>query len=205
MTSARPQRDTTKPRVNLGLTAAVCTVFVAGMIGMAFAAVPLYRVFCQVTGFGGTTQRAVAAPAEANDRVVTVRFDSNIANDLGWSFRPLKREVKVRLGEVGEVSFLAKNRTARTETATAAFNVTPLSVGAYFNKIACFCFTEQTLGPGESAEMGVTFFVDPAYADDPDLDTVATITLSYTFFPADDAGPQPVAATKAKAKDVNSL
>jgi len=203
--SERPQPQSTRQRVNLGLTAAVCTVFVAAMVGMSFAAVPLYRIFCQVTGFAGTTQRAAAAPAVAGDRVVTVRFDSNIGNGLGWSFRPLKREVKVRLGEVGEVSFLAENRTTRTETGSAVFNVTPLEVGAYFNKIACFCFTEQTLKPGESAEMGVTFFVDPAYADDADLDTTATITLSYTFFPAKDAASASAVSAAGDGEGVNAL
>jgi cytochrome c oxidase assembly protein subunit 11 len=171
---------------------------VAGMVGASFAAVPLYRIFCQVTGYGGTTRQAVAAPAEVSDRSVTVRFDSNIANDLGWSFRPLVREVKVRLGEVGHVSFVAENRTDSTETGTAAFNVTPDQVGAYFNKLACFCFTDQTLAPGQSAELGVTFFVDPAYAHDPDLTNTTTITLSYTFYPAPtQAKAKPVAAAAA--------
>jgi cytochrome c oxidase assembly protein subunit 11 len=180
--------DATKPaprrRISFGLTAAVLVVFVAGMVGMSFAAVPLYRIFCQVTGYGGTTRRALAAPTKMLDRVVTVRFDSNISNNLGWSFRPLKREVQVHLGEVGTVSFLAENRTTKTETGTAAFNVAPDQAGAYFNKIACFCFTDQTLKPGEQKELGVSFFVDPAYADDPNLQNFTTITLSYSFYPA---------------------
>ncbi len=178
-------------RLNLGLTAAVCAVFVAGMVGMSFAAVPLYRIFCQVTGYGGTTRVAQAAPKRILDRVVTVRFDSNISNNLGWSFRPVKRQVQVRLGEVGNVSFLAENRTTRTETGTAAFNVAPDQAGAYFNKIACFCFTDQTLAPGQQKELGVSFFVDPAYADDPNLENITTITLSYSFYPAK---PKPVAS-----------
>jgi cytochrome c oxidase assembly protein subunit 11 len=185
-----PKTKTT--RANLGLTAAVCAVFVAGMVGASFAAVPLYRIFCQVTGYGGTIRQATAAPTELGDRVVTVRFDANIANDLGWSFRPLQRQVKIRLGEVGQVSFLAENRTSHTETGRAVFNVAPDAVGAYFNKIACFCFTDQTLAPGQSTELGVTFFVDPAYAKDRDLETTNTITLSYTFFPA--KGAQQAAA-----------
>jgi len=154
------------------------------MVAMSFAAVPLYQIFCQVTGFGGTTQVATAAPTETSDRSVTVRFDSNIAAGLGWSFRPLDRSVRVNLGEIGRATFLAENRGSRATVGRASFNVTPPQAGIYFNKLDCFCFTEQTLAPGQSAEMGVAFFVDPAYADDPDLDTVATITLSYTFFPA---------------------
>jgi len=134
-----------------GLTAAVCVVFVAGMVGMSFAAVPLYSIFCQVTGFGGTTQRAAAAPEQALDREITVRFDGNIANGLGWSFRPVERQVRVRVGEVAEISFLAESRMPTTTTGTAAFNVTPLAAGAYFNKLACFCLTDQTLAPGEQS------------------------------------------------------
>jgi len=166
-----------------GLTAALCVVFVAGMVGMSFAAVPLYRIFCQVTGFGGTPQRADAAPARSLDRKVTVRFDGNVANGLGWSFRPRDRQVTLNVGEVAEVAFIAENRGDTVSTGTAAFNVTPEAVGAYFNKIACFCFTEQTLAAGQSLDMPVQFFIDPAIADDKELDHVGTITLSYTFFP----------------------
>ena len=179
-TDSKPHRR----RVNFGLTAAFCAVFVAGMVGMSFAAVPLYHIFCQVTGYGGTTRRAEAAPKTILDRVVTVRFDSNISNGLGWSFRPLQRQVQVKLGEVGTVAFEAENRTDRTETGTAAFNVAPDQAGAYFNKIACFCFTDQTLKPGQKTDLGVTFFVDPSYADDPNLQNITTITLSYSFYPA---------------------
>ena len=195
--------ETRRPAANLGLTAAVCVVFVAGMVGMSFAAVPLYRIFCQVTGYGGTTQRAERAPAATLNRVVTVRFDANVGNGLGWSFRPLVREVKVKLGEVGEVAFVAENRMSSASTGTAAFNVAPGDVGAYFNKIACFCFTDQTLAPGQRLEMPVTFFVDPAFADDSDLGNTDTITLSYTFFPAA-APPQPVASASG-TKDGDQL
>jgi cytochrome c oxidase assembly protein subunit 11 len=187
-------------RLDLRLTAAACIVFVAAMAGMSFAAVPLYRMFCEATGFGGTTQRATAAPAETTDRFVTVRLDSNVAAGLGWSFQPRERAVRVRLGEVGQVAFLAENRLSATTTGTAAFNVTPTLAGAYFNKLECFCFTDQTLAPGQSAELGVVFFVDPAYADDSDLQTVSTITLSYTFFPtANPSIPRSVAAADAAA------
>ncbi|MCP4381147.1 MAG: cytochrome c oxidase assembly protein [Hyphomicrobiales bacterium] len=169
----------------MGLTAALCAVFVAGMVGMSFAAVPLYRLFCQVTGYGGTTQQAEAAPTNVLDRSMSVRFDANIANGLGWSFRPAVRQVDIKVGETGEVTFIAENRGTRTTTGTAVFNVSPLLVGAYFNKIACFCFTEQTLAPGESVEMPVTFFIDPAIQESRDLNSVHTVTLSYTFYPAE--------------------
>jgi len=170
----------------LGLTAAACAVFVAGTVGMAFAAVPLYQIFCQVTGYGGTTQRAANAPP-AIDRPVTVRFDANIVNGLGWSFRPQTRQVRLKAGEVGQAVFVAENRTDHRTSGTAAFNVSPLEAGVYFNKIACFCFSDQMLEPGESAELPVTFFVDPAIADDKELDSIHTITLSYTFYPAEPA------------------
>ena len=176
-----------------GLTVAACVVFVAAMVGASFAAVPLYRVFCQVTGFAGTTQRADAAPAETLNRTVTVRFDSNIGNGLGWSFRPLQREVQVKLGEVGEAKFRVENRTAQTVTGTATFNVTPLEAGAYFNKIACFCFSDQTLAPGQSADLPVQFFVDPAMVNDINVSATDTITLSYTFYPSVNPS-RPVAA-----------
>jgi cytochrome c oxidase assembly protein subunit 11 len=178
---------------NHGLVAALCVVFVAAMVGMSFAAVPLYRIFCQVTGYFGTTQRASTAPDAVIDRKVTIRFDSNIANGLGWSFRPEQRSITLKVGEVGEVAFFAENRSGTASSGTASFNVAPAEAGAYFNKLACFCFTEQTLAAGEKADMPVVFFVDPAIADNPELDGVDTITLSYTFFPA--AAPaRPVAA-----------
>lgn len=182
---------------SIALTAAACVVFVAGMVGMAFAAVPLYRLFCQITGLAGTTQQADAAPDTTLDRRVSVRFDANIGNGLGWGFRPLTRSVEIRVGEVGEAVFVAENRSGRPTTGTAVFNVTPLEVGAYFNKIACFCFEEQTLQPGESIEMPVTFFVDPAIADDPDLDNLRTITLSYTFYPVESAAPEQAGGNRA--------
>jgi cytochrome c oxidase assembly protein subunit 11 len=189
---------TKKPASKLGLTAALCVVFVAGMVGMSFAAVPLYRIFCQVTGYQGTTQQADKAPDRTVDRVVTIRFDANIANGLGWSFRPAERFIKVKVGEVATVDFLAENRTAQPTTGTAAFNVTPGEAGAYFNKIACFCFTDQTLQPGEKAVLPVMFFVDPSMAVDRDMNVVDTITLSYTFYPA--ATPaKPVAAVSQPA------
>ena len=186
-------------RQSLGLTAAACAVFVAGMVGMSFAAVPLYRIFCSVTGYGGTTQRAAEAPGAPIDRVIRVRFDANVGNGLGWSFRPLQREVAVRVGDVAEVAFVAANRQAVATTGTATFNVTPGEAGAYFTKISCFCFSSQTLAAGESLDMPVLFFVDPKIAEDRDLDSVDTITLSYTFYasPEPEAKPKPLAAAEA--------
>ena len=168
----------------IGMTAALCVVFVAAMVGMAFASAPLYRIFCSLTGYGGTTQQANAAPRATLARRVTVRFDANVANGLGWSFRPEQRQVTVKIGEPAEVAFLAENRTNAKSAGLAAFNVTPGDVGAYFDKIACFCFSAQTLKAGEAVRMPVVFFVDPAISDDHELDGVDTITLSYTFFPA---------------------
>lgn len=172
----------------MAVTAATCVVGVAAMVGASFAAVPLYALLCQVTGIAGTTQRADAAPEAAVDRTITVRFDANVGNGLGWSFRPLTRAVTVKAGEVGEAVYVAENRTDRTITGTAVFNVAPFEVGPYFNKIACFCFDEQTLKPGERVEMPVTFFVDPEIVEDSDVDYVHSITLSYTFYPAETAG-----------------
>ncbi len=174
----RPQKR------GFGMTAAACAVFVAAMVGMSFAAVPLYRAFCQATGYNGTVRKAESAPAATLDRIVTVRFDANVGNGLGWSFRPEQREVKVKLGEVGTVRFIAENRMPTANIGAAVFNVSPDDVGAYFNKIACFCFSAQTLKAGESIRMPVVFFVDPSMVDDHELDRVDTITLSYTFFPA---------------------
>lgn len=157
---------------------------VCSMTALSFAAVPLYRLFCQVTGFGGTTQIAIAAPDGVFDRLITVRFNSDIAPDLPWAFRPVQREVEVRVGEEKLAFYEATNRSEETLVGAAVFNVTPLKAGLYFSKIHCFCFEEQKLKPGESAEMPVSFFIDPEILRDPNLDDVETITLSYTFFRA---------------------
>jgi cytochrome c oxidase assembly protein subunit 11 len=167
------------------------------MVGMAFAAVPLYDLFCKVTGFGGTTQRSAAAPGEILDREIIVQFDANMASTLGWDFAPVERRVHVRVGEPAEIAYRATNQSDRTTVGTATFNVTPEVVGAYFMKVECFCFTEQTLAAGQSVEMPVLFYIDPAIADDPNLDYVDTITLSYTFYPVSGAEPAPVAQATA--------
>lgn len=166
-----------------------------GMLGLAFAAVPLYNLFCSVTGYGGTTQRATAGAERVLDRTVMIRFDANTAGGLGWTFRPEKNMVTVKIGESKLALYEAVNDTDREMTATATFNVSPPSAGAYFNKLQCFCFTEQTLKPGERIDMPVVFFLDPAMVEDADLDEVSTITLSYTFFPVKQKKPddKPVA------------
>lgn len=164
------------------ITVVVASVMtVAAMVALSFAAVPLYRLFCQVTGFAGTTQVAASAPGAVGSKVVTVRFDANVAPDLAWKLTAPK-PIEVRLGEEHLVAFTATNIGNEPLLATATFNVTPLQIGKYFNKIQCFCFTEQLLLPTESKEFPVSFFVDPSIAEDDDGKTVTAITLSYTFF-----------------------
>jgi len=166
-----------------GLVAFACGGFVAVMIAVSFAAVPLYSWFCRTTGFGGTTQVAKTAPDQVSGRVIAVRFDSNVASGLPWSFEPERRTVDVRLGEVATVYYAVRNESARVTTGQAGYNVTPPTIGAYFEKINCFCFTQQTLQPSEKREMAVVFYVDPKLANDADQDAVNNITLSYTFYP----------------------
>ncbi len=159
-----------------------CVAFVAFMLALSFAAVPLYRIFCQVTGFGGTTQRADRAADEMTARTVTVRFDGNVARGMAWEFRPLQTEVTARLGETKLAYFGAHNLGGESITGIASFNVVPEKAAVYFKKIECFCFSEQTLAANERVEMPVSFYVDPALASDPAARDVDTITLSYTFF-----------------------
>jgi cytochrome c oxidase assembly protein subunit 11 len=156
--------------------------FTGLMIGLAFAAVPLYELFCKVTGFAGTPQVAAAATKPVGEREMTIRFNADVSGDMPWAFEPLQREVKVRVGEEKLVFYRATNRSAQAIVGTSTFNVTPDVAGIYFNKTQCFCFTEQLLKPGESIDMPVVFFVDPDLATDSKLANVATISLSYTFF-----------------------
>jgi len=182
--------------------ALACTGLFSFMIGAAYAAVPLYDLFCRVTGFGGTTQVAEQASNEIIDRMVTIRFDGNVNRSLDWDFGPETRSVTLKMGEMGEMAYFATNVSANHTVGTSTFNVTPLSAGAYFNKLDCFCFTEQPLASGETAEMPVVFFVDPAMNADPQLEHVKEITLSYTFFPVDEP-TEPVAA-RADVEDAAS-
>lgn len=151
------------------------------MLGAAYAAVPLYQLFCQVTGYGGTTQVADGNPKGLIDREMKVSFDSNVDGSLAWRVTPA-RPVTGKIGAVETITYTATNLSSKTVTGTAVFNVTPDLAGVYFNKIECFCFSEQTLAPGESVEMPVTFFVDPDLDQNRDLATVREITLSYTFY-----------------------
>jgi cytochrome c oxidase assembly protein subunit 11 len=166
--------------------ALVCAGVALAMVGAAYAAVPLYDLFCRVTGFGGTTQQADVAPDVILERTVKVRFDGTVMKDLAWDFKPVQREIETHIGQSNLVFYQAHNKTDKTLVGTATFNVSPPKAGAYFNKIECFCFTEQVLEPGQSIDMPVTFFVDPDMAEDSNLDNVHTITLSYTFFAVKD-------------------
>ena len=179
------RNETEKARLTLkgkNATAAICFGVFIGMVGMAYAAVPLYDMFCRVTGYGGTTQVAEAAPDEVLERLMTVRFDANVANKMPWDFRPQQNTMTVRVGETAIAYYEATNTSDRPVMGTASFNVSPDKAGSYFSKIECFCFTEQVLAPGKTIQMPVTFFVDPDLVQDEYLDTVETITLSYTFF-----------------------
>ena len=162
-------------------TAMMMALLVLAMVGLSFAAVPLYRLFCQVTGFGGIPLRADAAPGAAAGEI-GIRFDANINPALPWKFEPVQRTVRIRPGARTQIAYRATNLTARTTTGSALFNVTPAKAGKYFNKIECFCFTEQTLKGGESVDMPVIFYVDPKIRDDESTKTIDEITLSYTFY-----------------------
>ena len=187
-----------------GATALLLVSVVAGMAGLSFASVPLYRLFCQATGVGGTTQRADRAPANASDVVVTIRFNAETAPDLGWEFHPLQDAVTVHPGEQRQIFYRAVNKTTQPVTAAATFNVTPAKSGIYFDKLQCFCFSEQHLEPGESADMGVVFFVDPDILTDPNTTELRTITLSYTMFRAHTpVRPTASAAPRSRASSVN--
>ena len=175
-----------------GRTAALAALLVAAMVGLAFASVPLYRIFCQVTGFDGTTMRADAATAAAVRPVpgqsVSVRFDANTDRNLAWNFQPVETHRVVPIGARNMALYRARNMSSRPLTGRATFNVTPTQAGKYFSKIQCFCFTEQTLQPGQEVQMPVVFFVDPKILDDPDARDNSEITLSYTFYPVEQPG-----------------
>ncbi len=185
---------------NLKVATIVASVAV-GMVGLAYASVPLYDLFCRVTGFGGTTQRADAAPATVLDRTIRIAFDANVNSGLGWEFKPVQRQQTVRIGEQSLAFYHATNVGKEPVTGTATFNVSPPQAGSYFSKIQCFCFTEQTLQPGQSIDMPVTYYVDPDIANDPDLKNLDTITLSYTFFKADKDPVQTSAVSGEAGKD----
>jgi cytochrome c oxidase assembly protein subunit 11 len=188
MTLPNPPPELTRHRI----LALALAGLVATMVGLSFASVPLYRVFCQATGYGGVPQRAERAPGEVLDRTVRIRFDANIGNGLPWTFEPVERVMDVKIGETALAFFKATNNAKTPISGTAIFNVAPELAGRYFTKIECFCFKQQTLAPGATAEMPVTFFVDPKIVADEDTKNISEITLSYTFYPSDP--PAPVAA-----------
>jgi len=170
-----------KSKSNLSRKAIPLVGVALGMLGMAYAAVPLYDLFCRVTGFGGTTQQADAGSDVVLDRTITVRFDATTARGMPWRFEPVETTREIRIGETGLAFYEAYNPTDRPIAGTASYNVSPLGMGAYFVKIDCFCFNEQVLAPGERVSMPVTFYVDPAMIDDAETEGVHTVTLSYTF------------------------
>ncbi|HBT43175.1 MAG TPA: cytochrome c oxidase assembly protein [Rhodospirillaceae bacterium] len=185
---SRQPRNSNNRRTALALFAVV-----GGMVGLSYASVPLYQLFCQVTGYGGTTQvsdaTAKAVPAAMQGKTVTIAFDANVARDLNWNFRPEQRRVTLHAGEQALAFYSAKNEDSTPVTGTASFNVTPHKAGIYFTKIDCFCFTEQTLQPGQQVDMPVQFYVDPEFFTDPNTKDVREIVLSYTFHRAADAAP----------------
>ena len=200
MASARRLRE----RRRNGATVLLLTSVAAGMVGLSFASVPLYRLFCAATGFGGTTQRADAVPHRMAASLITVRFDTQVAPGLDWEFRPLQDQIAAHPGEQSQVHFRAVNRGSAPATARAVYNVTPTKVGIYFDKLQCFCFSNQTLAPGQSVDMGVQFFVDPDLLTDPNTSEVRSITLSYTMFRAPEtASPTASSASRSQAPSVN--
>jgi cytochrome c oxidase assembly protein subunit 11 len=181
------------------VVAAACGAFVAVMVGAAFAAVPFYNWFCRTTGFGGTTQVASVAPAGMLDRRITVRFDANVSPGLPWRFTPEVNSIDLHIGEVATIYYDVVNTSARATEGQASYNVAPPTVGAYFTKINCFCFTQQRLAPGEKRQMAVVFYVDPALVKDSDQDDLNTITLSYTFYPVPVEPARPTGGNAALA------
>ena len=184
-TAANSAAEKARDQRSNRIVALSCASFFVVMIGVAYAAVPLYQMFCQVTGYGGTTQRVEQMSDTILDQTVKVRFDANVSGGLPWDFKPVQREVTVRIGETTIINYEAKNISDRPTAGRATFNVSPDLTGSYFNKVQCFCFTDTTLAAGETMEMPVMFFVDPDIVKEKDLKGLKTITLSYTFFPLD--------------------
>lgn len=180
--------DQKKDRAN-GVIVASCVAFVLGMVGMAYAAVPLYDMFCKVTGYNGTTKRVEQASDVILDKTIKVTFDANTAPGLPWDFKPVQRDIELKIGETVQVEFEATNLSKKPTTGQAVFNVTPMAAGAYFNKVQCFCFTETTLQPGEKMVMPVVFFVDPEIVNTVETKGIDTLTLSYTFYAREPSKP----------------
>lgn len=184
MTASPPKDNATRSGRSSGAIAGAVVFCAAVMLALSFAAVPLYRLFCARTGFAGTPHIAKAAPTLRGKRTLVVRFDSNVGQGLAWSFAPETPQISLRTGETATVFFKVTNNSDRETAAQAMFNVSPDVVGGYFDKISCFCFSTQHLGPRETADMPVVFFLDPALEKDKTMDGVDTVTLSYTFYPA---------------------
>ena len=178
----------------------VCLAALAVMTGVTAASPALYRIFCQVTGYNGTTQRAEKAPGRVLEQTVTIRFDGNVSPNLPWKFEPVQHTMDVKIGESALAFFRATNTSDKPLTGSAAFNVAPDTAGIYFNKIQCFCFKEQTLQPGQTVEMPVTFFIDPKMVEDRDTANISVITLSYVFYPVAKTAATPVSAPETVTK-----
>jgi cytochrome c oxidase assembly protein subunit 11 len=205
--SQSPSASSAGPRGRFGrdvVVASICGAVVALMVGASYAAVPFYNWFCRATGFNGTTQVATSAPASGPiARKIAVRFDANVAPGLPWKFTPEQTEVEINIGQVTTIYYTVTNQAARATSGQAAYNVAPLTVGSYFQKINCFCFTEQTMAPGETREMPVVFYVDPSLVNDSDNDGLRTITLSYTFYPVREPVVKPLAAGEVDKRKGN--
>ena len=195
-----PEQERMNNRRNIRVLAA-CGIFTASMIGMSFAAVPLYDMFCRVTGYNGTTMRVEQGSTVILDQKVRIELDTNMASGLNWEFKAVDRFVEPKIGETVQVNFRVHNPSDKPETGRAVFNVTPMVAGAYFNKLECFCFTDLTLQPGETQDIPVVFFVDPEIVNHQETKNIKVITLSYTFYPSDKQ--QPVAVIKADGKSQN--
>jgi len=187
--TSEPDKTQDKNGKSNGRVAVICIAFVAGMVGMSYAAVPFYEMFCRVTGYGGTTQRVDQYSDRVLDQKVTIRFDANTSSGLPWKFEPVARDITIKIGETAQAHYTAQNISDKPTAGRATFNVTPELAGGYFNKVECFCFTDTTLQPGETLDMPVVFYVDPDIVNVPELKDVKTITLSYTFFPIEGAKP----------------
>ena len=201
--SRQPQPVVVDARKNQRV-AAIATCGFLFMLGMSFAAVPLYDLFCRMTGYGGTVQVAKKAPAQVVERSFTIRFDANVAPGLGWKFEPELSEITIKAGEVKTVGYTVRSLNPETTTGIASYNVSPDQMGAWFNKLACFCFTEITMKPGEARSEEVVFFIDPAIINENSMDRFHTITLSYTFFPVKSPA-RPVADAGARGAPQGGL
>ncbi|MGO4573490.1 cytochrome c oxidase assembly protein [Microvirga sp. 2TAF3] len=182
---------------NVRRTALACAGIAAGMVGLAYASVPLYDLFCKVTGFDGTPIVRTNNESQVLDRMIAVRFDANVSPGLNWRFAPETPEVKVKLGETTTVLYKVTNKGDKPTTGIATYNVQPDLAGSYFSKLECFCFTEQTLKPGETLESAVVFYIDPRLVKDSDVKDLSSITLSYTYFPSKGGKPVAEAATSS--------